>query len=127
MEKANEHLLAGVSAALRETFLGILDREEAKVFRTFMNVVENRFLDRAAYEEGAPSYTLAEMRGAALDLRFIAIFLELVGREREASELSRGDWLLSSLAAEVAGEVAALAERFGRDLARLSGREGGAP
>ena len=126
MDKAEEHLPTGLSAAFRESFLCIFDPEEAQAFRTFGNVVENRFLDRATYEEGAPSYTLAEMQGAALDLKFLGAFLQVVGREREASELSRRDWLLSSLAAELGEAVAALAERLDRELARLSGREDGA-
>ncbi len=114
-----------VSEVYRETFLFFLPPDEAAAFRAYGAAVENRLLDRPAYEMPRLSYTEAEMQGALVDLRFLAGFLGAVGKEREASELPERDWLLASLAAELAGELAAIAARFNREFARLSGRKSG--
>jgi hypothetical protein len=108
------------SGAYRETFLSILDPEEAAAFRSHGNVVENRFLDRVVYEETKTSYTEAEVRGALADLRFLAGFLRAVGKEREASELPPRDWQLAHTAAECAEDVDVLAHKLQEELTRLS-------
>jgi|SRR5882724_345838 len=112
------------SGVYRETFLSILETEEAEAFRAHGLILENRFLDRTAFDQPATSFTEAEVRGALADLRFLAEFLQAVGKEREASELSPRDWQLSNAAAEVAGRVAALALRLDGELKRS---EGGKP
>jgi hypothetical protein len=114
-----------VSEVYRETFLFNLPPEEAAAFRAYGAAVENRLLDRPAYEMPRLSHTEAEMQGALADLRFLAGFFLAVGKEREASELQERDWLLARFAAELSGEIAAVAARLDREFARLSGREGG--
>jgi hypothetical protein len=114
-----------VSDVYRETFLAILPPDEAAAFRAYGNAVENRLLDRPAYEMPTTSYTEAEMRGALADLCFLAGFLQTVGKERAASELPERDWQLAHVAAELAGEVAALAAGLDRELRRFSASDEG--
>ena len=111
------------SGIYRETFLAILEAEERVAFRLHGVILEDRFLDRSAFEAPAASFTEAEVRGALADLRFLAEFLRAVGKEREASELPARDWQLSDVAAKVAEEVAALVLRLDQELQRLAESE----
>ncbi len=109
------------SEAFRETFLFVLDPEEAETFRRFGDVMQDRFLDRSSYEKRNThfSFTLAEMVGAAADLRFLAGFLRAVGAERRLSELTATEQDLSSLAERLAPEVATLALKLTQEIERL--------
>jgi len=109
-----------VSEAFRETLLCILDAEEAEAFRRFGDVVQDRLLDRAAYEKRNPhfSFTVAEMVGVAADLRFLEAFLRAVGAERRLSDLTPTEQGLSSFAQQLAPQVAALAEKLDREIER---------
>jgi hypothetical protein len=109
------------SEVLRETFLAILDPEEADTFRRSAGVIQDRLLDRAAYEEKHPqfSYTLAEMTGVAADLFFLQRFLLQVAAERRLSELTPTEEALAALADRLAPGVQALAEGLEQELARL--------
>jgi hypothetical protein len=109
------------SEVFRETFLFVLDPEEAEAFRHFGDVVQDRFLDRSIYEKGNPhfSFTLAEMVGVAADLRFLEGFLRAVGAERRLSELTATEQGLSSLAERLAPEVATLAGKLAQEIEHL--------
>lgn len=110
-----------VSEVFRETFLFVLDPEEAEAFRHFGDVVQDRFLDRSIYEKRNPhfSFTLAEMVGVAADLRFLEGFLRAVGAERRLSELTATEQGLSALAERLTPEVATLAGKLAQEIERL--------
>jgi len=112
---------APTSETFRETFLFVLDSDEAVAFRRFGEVVQERLLDRATYQERNPhfSFTLAEMFAVALDLRFLEGFLSSIAAERRWSELTPTEQALSELAEELAPEVAALAETLERRTEQL--------
>src|SRR5882724_3097826 len=109
---------AGVptSETFRETFLFVLDSDEAAAFRRFGEVVQERLLDRLTYQERNPhfSFTLAEMFAVAVDLRFLERFLRGIASERRLSELTPTEQALSALAEELAPDVAALAAKLER-------------
>lgn len=113
------------SGVYRETFLAMLEREEAHAFRLQGLMLENRFLDREAFEKTPVSFTETELRGAFADLRFLAEFLRGVGKEREASELPPRDWQLANLAEEIARDLGTLVVRLEGELGRLVGDAGG--
>src|SRR3954467_1319946 len=112
-EKAREPG-AAISEAFRETFLFLFSPEDAEVFRRFVEVVQDRLLERSTYEERNPhfSYTLAEMLAVAADLSYLKTFLQGVAAERRLSDLTPTEHSLSQLAERFALEVAALAERL---------------
>jgi hypothetical protein len=119
-----EHAVPGTktkeSEVFRETFLFVLDPEEAEAFRRFGDVVQDRFLDRSNYEKRNPhfSFTLAEMVGVAADLRFLEGFLRAVGAEMRLSELTPTEQGLSSFAEQLMPEVATLAEKLAQEIER---------
>ena len=110
------------SEVFRESFLFVLDIEDAEIARRFGEVLQDRFLDRAVYEKKSPhlSFTLAEVLGVAADLRFLGGFLRSVGSERRLSELTATEQALSSFAEGLAPEVAALAGRLEEEIKRLT-------
>jgi hypothetical protein len=109
------------SDAFRETFVFLFDREEAQIVRSFGDLLQDRLLDRASFEERNPgfSFTLEEMFAAATDLRFLAGFLRGVSAERRLSELTPTEQGLSELAERLAPELAALAGKLDREIERL--------
>ena len=109
------------SEAFRETFVFLFDAEEAQVVRRFGDLLQERMLDRAVYQERNPgvSYTLAEMFAVATDLRFLESFLRDVSYERRLSDLTRTEQSLSELAERLAPQVAALAGKLGQEIEKL--------
>ena len=96
----------------------------------FVELVEDRLLDRSTYEERNPhfSYTLAEMLAVAADLSFLGSFLRNVAAERRWSELNDTEQELSELAERFAPQVAALAQALEREVERRIGDdEDGSP
>ena len=112
---------APISEAFRETFLFLFSPEDAQVFRRFVDVLQDRLLDRTAFQQRQPQtpYTLAELFAVTVDLRFVEKFLEAVGSERSLSELTPTEQALSELAEELAPEVRALAEKLERSTDQL--------
>jgi transcriptional regulator with XRE-family HTH domain len=115
------NLEAPTSEAFRDTFLFVFEPEDAQVFRQFVEVLQDRLLDRSTYAERYPqfSYTLAEMFAVKADLCFLATFLRAVGTERHLSDLTPTEVGLSELAERLAPEVAALAERLEHEVQSL--------
>jgi hypothetical protein len=100
----------------RETFLVWLTPPgAADAFR----YIGNLFFDLMLSAEDWPTWTespvMAELQGAARDLRFLEGFLATVGAQK-ASELSRTDAALSRLAARLAPEVGRLALQIEQEL-----------
>jgi hypothetical protein len=124
-EAPHERGKVPTSEVLRETFLAILDPDEAETFRRSAVVIQDRLLDRVAYEERNPqfSYTLAEMSGVAADLWFLQGFLLQVAAERRFSELTPTEAALAAFADRLAPGVQALAEGLEQELARLTADE----
>jgi hypothetical protein len=127
MEDDSKAAEKGETGAFRETFIFAFSPEDAEIFRRFVEVVQDRLLERSAYEESHTlfSYTLAEMLAVQADLRFLARFLADVGSERRLSELTHTEESLSELAARLAPEVAALAARLEREIHDLTADEHG--
>lgn len=122
-------LSAPRSEAFRETFLFVLAPAEASTFRRFGVVLHDLLLDRAAYEGSDPqsSYTLAELRGAVSDLRYLSEFLGRVGAERRLSELTVTEQGLSLAAERLGLEITALAGRMEQEIESLIDDDDGTP
>jgi len=111
----------------RETFLVWLTPPgAADAFR----FVGNLFFDLMLNAEDWPTWTEspvhAELRAAAVDLRFLQGFLTTIGTQERTSELSLEDARLSRLAARQAAEVARVAHRIEQGLAQLQEKAEGA-
>lgn len=118
-----------MSEAFRETFLFVLDTDEAEIFRRFGDVVQERLLDRVTYRGRDPhfSFTLAEMFAVAVDLRYLEGFLNAVSSERSLSDLTSTEQSLSMLAERLSLDVAALAGSLEQEIDRLISDDEEAP
>lgn len=101
-------------AGFRETFLHRFTRpEHRRTLTGLTEILEELWLEAAGFwppgDSGPPR---CELAAVAVDLRHLEGFLLHVGREHELSELDPADRTLSQLAADMAPEVAALAERL---------------
>ncbi len=125
MAKQSARPAVETSEAFRETFLFLFDPEDAKVFRQFIQVVEER-LDRSTYSGEPPhvSYTVAEMLAVVADLSYLETFLERVAAERSLSELKPTERSLADLAERLAPQVAALASGLAQEIEHLLGDDG---
>ena len=109
------------SDAFRETFLCNFSPKARALFRQYLEPLQELAQDRSINEDddSAASFTLAELLAVVADLRFVARFLDGVGRERRLSELTMTEQSLSALAEEYAPELRSLADELEKRIERL--------
>lgn len=102
------------AAGFRETFLHRFTQPEHRsTLMGLCEMLEELWLEAAGFwPRGDTTPPRSELEAAVSDLRHLQGFLANVGRELELSELDEADQELSRLAAEMAPDVARLAERL---------------